>query len=58
MVTTLETVSLALANHVDNMVTKFKHHTRLNFLNLVSTLCIEKKHSLLQMRHQVLNLLQ
>jgi len=34
------------------MVTKFKHHMRLNFLNLVSTLCIEKKHSLLQMRHQ------
>ena len=46
------TISLALANHVDNMVTKFKHHMRLNFLNLVSTLCIEKKHSLLQMRHQ------
>jgi hypothetical protein len=45
-------ISLALANHVDNMVTKFKHHMRLNFLNLVSTLCIEKKHSLLQMRHQ------
>ena len=34
------------------MVTKFKHHMRLNFLNSVCALWTEKKHSLLQLRHQ------
>lgn len=32
---------------------KFKHHMRLNFLNSVCARWIEKKHSLLQLRHEV-----